>query len=232
MRANPGGEIDPRDVVGRDGLVQGLWEVLERQSVVLTAERRMGKTCVIKKMRAEHPPGKLTIYRDLEGVRTPLEFVEEVCRDVEAYLSRLKRTVTRVRKLLRRFEGAEIGGTIRFPRTAASHWKDLLRHTLEDLAEHQDRVVVLFWDELPLMLKNIRDTHDENAATELLDVLRELRHTHGELRMVYTGSIGLHNVITSLKTSGYASAPINDMHIVDLPPLAPADALAKNILPH
>ena len=68
MKANPGGQIPPSEVIGRDTLIRRLWRILERQSLVLSAERRMGKICVIKKMRAEAPEDKLTIYRDLEGV--------------------------------------------------------------------------------------------------------------------------------------------------------------------
>ena len=35
MRANPGGNLDPKDVVGRDRIIEELWDVLSRQSVVL-----------------------------------------------------------------------------------------------------------------------------------------------------------------------------------------------------
>jgi hypothetical protein len=45
-----------------------------------------------------------------------------------------------------------------------------------------------------------------------------------QLRMVFTGSIGLHNVISSLRAGGYANDPTNDMYIVDVPPLAPKHA--------
>lgn len=45
-----------------------------------------------------------------------------------------------------------------------------------------------------------------------------------KLRMVFTGSIGLHHVITSLKRAGYANAPTNDMYIEDVPPLSLIDA--------
>lgn len=69
MRVNPGGKIPPEEVLGRDKLIQRLWRVLERQSVVLSAERRMGKTCIVKKMTAECPRDKLAVYRELEGVR-------------------------------------------------------------------------------------------------------------------------------------------------------------------
>lgn len=44
MKANPGGEIAPSEVIGRDDITRRLWRVLERQSLILSAERRMGKT--------------------------------------------------------------------------------------------------------------------------------------------------------------------------------------------
>ncbi|WP_414587283.1 hypothetical protein [Scytonema sp. PCC 10023] len=68
LRANPGGQISPDEVIGRDKLIQQFWEILERQSLMLNAERRMGKTCIIKKMQAEAPEDKLPIYHDLEKV--------------------------------------------------------------------------------------------------------------------------------------------------------------------
>ena len=74
------------------------------------------------------------------------------------------------------------------------------------------------------MIDNIRRVEGEGAAMEVLDTLRALRQTHPKVRMVYTGSIGLHNVITSLKRAGYANDPINDMDVKDLPPLLPKDA--------
>jgi hypothetical protein len=75
------------------------------------------------------------------------------------------------------------------------------------------------------MLYNIkRGEGGERAAIEILDTLRALRQMHPSLRMVFTGSIGLHNVLGSLKRAGYANAPTNDMHGVDVPPLDLPDA--------
>ncbi len=42
MKANPGGQVAPSDVVGRDSLISNFWDIIERQSLVLSAERRMG----------------------------------------------------------------------------------------------------------------------------------------------------------------------------------------------
>jgi hypothetical protein len=224
MKANPGGQIDPSEVIGRNSFIQRLWRVLERQSLILCAERRMGKTCIIKKMVAEAPQDKLPIYRDLEGIRTPLEFVETVFHDVKSYLSGLRRTAERARKLLTQISGTEVGDVIKFPDVVAPHWKNLLTSTIEDLVEHQDKIVILFWDEVPLMLYNIKRRNSENESMEILDTLRSLRQMHPDLRMVFTGSIGLHNVITSLKRVGYSNDPTNDMYTIDVPPLSPDDA--------
>lgn len=233
MRANPGGQLAPSEVIGRDGLIARLWRILDRQSLVLSAERRMGKTSIIKKMIAEAPGDKLPVYHDLEGLRTPLEFARAVFDDVDEHLSRMQRTAARVHEFARHLGGAEIGGLFKLPdKIEAHHWKTLLTKTIEDLIEHQTRTVILFWDEMPMMLDNIKQDGGEKAAMEVLDTLRALRQMHAALRMVFTGSIGLHNVITSLKRAGYANAPINDMYIEDVPPLSPADAreLARCLL--
>jgi len=235
MKANPGGQIAPSDVVGRDKLIKNLWRVLEKQSLVLCAERRMGKTCIIKKMVDEaSKEDLLCVYRDLEGVRTPLEFVRMVLHDVEGYLKSLTRTAERARQFLNQISGTEIGGVLRIPDVAASHWKALLTKIIEDLTENQDRTVIFFWDEIPLMLYNIkqRNSEEEDTAMELLDTLRSLRQMHPGLRMVFTGSIGLHNVITALKQVGYANDPTNDMNTRDVPRLLPDDAqkLARLLL--
>ena len=50
MKANPGGLVAPQDVIGRDKLIAKIWMRLEQQSLILSAERRMGKTTIIKKM--------------------------------------------------------------------------------------------------------------------------------------------------------------------------------------
>ena len=97
---------------------------------------------------------------------------------------------------------------------------------MEDLAESQtDKRLLFVWDELPLMLDNIRRNHGEKIAMELLDTLRALRHRLPTLRMIFTGSIGLHHVITALRKSGYANRPTNDMFHQELEPLAQADAI-------
>ena len=232
MRANPGGEIEPANILGRSALVKRIWRVLDRQSAVLAAERRIGKTCILKKMRAECPDGWIPLFRDLEGLRSPLEFVETVFRDVKQYLSKGKRALNSFQKLRSELGGVEIGGMVKLPEKAGIHWKRLLEETLADLNEQTEFRFVFFWDEMPLMLENIKKDHGEKAAMEILDTLRAQRQMYSRLRMVYTGSIGLHHIVSHLKRAGYANAPINDMFTLDVPPLDEEDGtrLANELL--
>ena len=226
MKANPGGAISPNEVVGRDRLITNIWSVLERQSLTLSAERRMGKTTVMRKMEEEGNGNQLIIRRTLENVRSPVEFVELVWQDIEDYLSK-KEKAKRVRDFLSQISGVEFAG-IRFPDIAKTHWKTLLTKAIEDLVENQDCQVVFLWDEIPFMLDNIGKV-DQAAAMEVLDTLRALRQTYPKVRMVFTGSIGLHHIINDLKQTGYSGEPINDMYPMDLPPLTIEDATELTI---
>src|SRR5262249_54143902 len=106
-------------------------------------------------------------------------------------------------------------------------WKGLLVKSIEDLMACKDRTdqrLVLFWDEVPFMIDNIRQVDGEQAAAEVLDTLRSLRQQHSNLRMIFTGSIGLHHVLATINAAHIASAPVNDMFTVEVTPLAPSDA--------
>ena len=231
MKANPGGAVSPENVMGRDHLIDRLWATLKHQSLVLVAERRMGKTCIIKKMEAQPPNGITIQVRDVGGVSSPIEFVERVAEDVEKHLKLFQKTATKAKEFWASLGGTQILG-VKLPTTAAPHWKALLERILGDLAQHGDRQTILCWDELPWMLQKIARLEGETVVMDLLDTLRGLRQTHTNLRMIYTGSIGLHHVVTALREEGYVNSPVNDMRTVEVPPLddGHAEALAKALI--
>jgi hypothetical protein len=78
MRINPGGRLDAKDVVGRDKEIDLYWSILARQGLVLSAERRIGKTHIVRKMQEEAPPPFLCFYQDLEGVHSVRELLRSV----------------------------------------------------------------------------------------------------------------------------------------------------------
>lgn len=233
MKANPGGQVDIDHILGRDPLIANLWEILSRQSVLLTAERRIGKTSLIRRMQAQPPAGWVPVFRDLERFHSADEFAKAVYQDVVSFLGQFHRIAHKAQEFLNSIGGTEIAGVLKLPEGREQHWKPLVIKSIEDLVEHQkDKKVVFFWDEMPYMLDNIRQREGEDTAIELLDVLRSLRQVHGGFRMVLTGSIGLHHVLTTLKQAGASHSPVNDMYSVEVPPLEPAHAseLAQKLI--
>lgn len=226
MKANPGGQIDTKSVIGRDRLIQLLWETVELQSLVITAERRIGKTTVMKKMEREPLAGWLPVYQDLESCHSATEFAMSVYREIHQFLSAKGKFTRRSKEFFGALGGTDIGGIFKLPDKAVASWKDVLTKAIEDLMhENDEKTKLLFlWDEMPFMLMNIRNGEGEQTAMQVLDHLRWLRQTHSGLRMVITGSIGLHHVITSLKEKSYSNSPVNDMAPIDVPPLTEADA--------
>ncbi len=235
MTPNTGGQVAPEDLVGRDELIDELWLKLEKQSVVLTSERRMGKTSILVKMEAFPKPGYLVVHReDLEKIGSPLEFARLVVNDVQKRLGSMGKMTRHVQRLFKRLKRIDVD-VFGFELTEADapHWKDILIAAIEDLIEHtpQDRIVFL-WDELPIMLQKIAKADSEATAMDVLETLRALRQTHPRLRMVLTGSIGLHHVLVNLRSVGYANPVTNDMYIQEVAPLSPeyGEELARRLL--
>ena len=224
-RTNRGSTPAPEEIVGRHAFVTLLWRRLERESILLTAQRRLGKSSVLILVKAAPPEDTLVLKRDLENVRTPIEFVERILEDIMQHLPAQKRAGEWCRKRIQAMGGSEIRGIIKLPQTQDKHWKTHLEGTLNDLMRYETRRVVFLWDEIPLMLDNIRQQNSEQAAMDVLDTLRTLRQTHSRLRMVFTGSVGLHHVLGALQRAGHSNAPTNDMLFVDLPSLSREDAM-------
>jgi hypothetical protein len=234
MRTNPGGGLAPEEVVGRDALIADLWDKLERHSVMMTAERRMGKTSVLRKMLAQQPPGVTAFYWDLENIRSPEALVREIFNKVNEDLGNSQKWQGKVQQLLKNWGlgGEKIAG-VSLPKPDLT-WQQHLQGMVRDLSsqvEDRERWLFLF-DELPLAIDNIRQDKGASIAMEVLDTLRSIRQDYPQIRMVYTGSIGLHHVVAELKAQGYRNAPTNDLPPIEVEPLNQSDALklARDLL--
>lgn len=229
MKANPGGHISSENVFGRGKLIKHIWERLDQQCVLINAERRIGKTTVIKKMVADHPEKWFPIYQDLEGIHSAEDFAREVYEVVQKFLGRWNFVANLAERI---YEDHQFGD---FKKLTKKPWKKLLTSSIEDLFTQQKKTsqtLVMFWDEVPYMVDNIRISEGEQTAAEVLDTLRGLRQKHTDLRMVFTGSIGLHHVLNKIHASHIPTAPVNDMYSVEVLPLEIEDAesLVKNLI--
>ncbi len=229
-------QVAPENVVGRDQLIEQIWGKLKKKSLRFTAERRIGKTTVMTKMEAEPADGFVVLFLDLEGVDSPNRFTEVLLNRIRPLLSPKTKTKERFDSFLDTIGGTEVGGVIKLPERSKIGWQATLEKTLAGLCHHQsDRKIVLMFDELPYMLQKIATSEGADSRSQaltILDTLRSTRSQHGNLRMIYAGSVGLHHVVTDLRQEKLASEPLNDMPIVEIHGLAMNDAitLAQQLL--
>jgi len=223
VEINPGGRLPIKDVVGRDAEILRYWKILRRQGLILSAERRIGKTHIVLKMRDECPDDYLVFYQDLESVHSLLELARALYSAVSDSLSAAGRARAKVadwsRLVPTRLAGLELPD-------AKDHWKAILDQAIRDVVAVADsRTVLLIWDEFPLMLYNLQKREGTADPIELLDHLRKLRQLHSnQLRFLFTGSVGLHLIIRALQRAGNANDPVNDMYAETVPPMALAHA--------
>jgi len=235
MKPNPGGQLDPNDIIGRDQLIKQMWETLADRSIYMNDLRRIGKTQILNRMESLTPKGWLVIKRDLGGFHTAAEFATWTFRSSHDLLGKRERAFRRMQQLLGLLKGAEIAGVLKLPSGAPAAWKDVLIRTMTDLQEElvaSAHKLAFLWDEVPFLIENIGKREGANVAMEVLDLLRSQSQEHDRIRFVLTGSVGLHHVLAGLRAEGYVGSPLNHMERIAPGPLQQKDAriLAADLL--
>lgn len=219
MKPNPGGILDGIAIIDRDHEISSIWKALQGRSVVLTSERRVGKTCVLRKMAENPEDGWVPVLYWVEGKNHPIEFIEGL---YELILEKkiLTDNFQTVKKFYKKYTGGEQIGSWKLPQIT-ENWKTMLESTIQDISNSDNKVLLMF-DELPIMLSKFINSKEcgPQVAIDFLDTLRGLRNQYeatGKVKFVFCGSIGIHLVIKDLKQNhGYNSDPINNMKIIGL----------------
>lgn len=215
-------------VFGRSHLVDTLWRRLEAGSLRLVAERRMGKTWVLHLALANAPEWAVPVLFDAQKHRSDADLILEINRVLhekgllpDAWWQKVwdwsRRKLHDLRgKKLNQLEVPEI-------ETSAA----ILEETCREFVKAQSgKRPVLIIDEFPFLLDKLVKEDSCEAAEQLLDSLRSLRHELPDLRMVFCGSLGLHIVLDRLAENRYTGRPVNDMPPFEVPPLDESDAVA------
>lgn len=210
-------------VFGRDKIVELIWKRLEEKSIVFVAERRVGKTTVLDEIKDKYDDSCIVIYSDLEKISSPIELVENVLNSTYEYQSKRGKAFKLFEDAKGLFSNIDQIGKVKFSKEREKDWKSLLQKTIHSICEQSEERVVFLWDEIPYMLQKINSNEKkkditESSAIEIMDTLRALMGEIDNLRFVYTGSIGLHHVISEI-AGDLASQPTNDMDTIPLHPL-------------
>jgi len=244
-RPKPGGSPSFHEIIGRDELIDSLWEALDSQSLRLLAARRMGKTWVCHRMR-DSPQGdfKATCYADCEDVTGCSDFARRTQQVAEEGLQNglalaveraLKAKENKLAKRLKRISFAGFSVEL----DDSTTWRKDLRIVLNWIDKQVGKIdeqarMLIIWDELPLFIENLAKKNFDQDAWDLLLALKAYRQEKPEsrLRMMYTGSIGLPGVIERLHEKGHRGKPISDLRPEGIPLLSSEGAfdLANSLL--
>ncbi len=189
---------------------------------LLTAQRRMGKTSLVRELlrRLKEEGSVDTVFVDLEDAATPVDAILELTvqsRSVQGAWRRLKSSFANV---LPRVELSTRADTSPVPNIRVKlgtgidggNWRQRGDRLFEALAENE-RPVVLAIDELPILV-NLLLKGDDNritpqrrqAADEFLSWLRKNGQAHrGRVSMILSGSVRLGPILLQADLSALAN---------------------------
>ena len=229
---NPGSERNPRNFVGRSETTSDAMDKLNaKQNILLSDPRRMGKTFWMQTF-AEHLNASnqyKAIFVDYQGVDSTEEFLTKTARELWKYRSLPSKFMKRLEAL---FDNVDVKVSVKaleLKKAVRSSQKppiaimeDLLKQFDDDLADDKKEVpLVVFMDEVTDAVLSIARKGGETEANNLLQRLRHLRGSTGNIRWILAGSIGFHHVRTAIKASDDI---VNDLDPLKFGPLAYSDA--------
>ena len=207
----------------------------EGAHILLVAQRRMGKTSLMKEIKRQLNGRYTCLFVDLQKASTAEDAIVEISLALKPHKPLWNKTKDLFSNVLNTFaesiEGVnlgEIGIKFRAGLTSAN-WVEKGDSLLSILAASQ-RPVLLLIDEVPLMVnrmlkgEDFRITPEKKAKVdEFMSWLRKNSLAHqGKIRIVLSGSIGFEPI---LRQAGL-SATINNFQPFDLKPWDDETAIA------
>lgn len=224
MRNKVGPPVSGEDFYPRPLLMASLCRRLNSgDHLYLQAPRRSGKTSIMFQLREEPCDGYIFVYINTESVEDPEHFFVRVLKEIERSglianrLDRLTQARNMLDDLLQRIRKI---GPVELNDVKGQEPSALFSELLAKLDLENERLVLMI-DEFPSTVANIVKKHGADAAVRFLQLNRSLRQNPGsKIQMMYTGSIGLPALVSSLE----ASAAVNDLANFEVPPLTREEA--------
>jgi hypothetical protein len=200
------------DFYGRETECADLWRYLEKNHVVASGPRRLGKSSIVNRMREQaEADGVMARHVDVQGVEGAQGFIDQISllfpdATISGYLSKMgqgaKKWLGAVKKIDVKGPGG-IGGALELQINSSLPWFEAAQALQGRLS---DAPVLIFIDEFSVFLHKLLQ-QDQKQAEALLAWLRAWRVKPGvACRFLFTGSIGLNALL-----EGYGlSALVND----------------------
>ncbi|MCH7974814.1 MAG: AAA family ATPase [Bacteroidetes bacterium] len=214
------------DFFPRPQIQSEIWKKLKPGSNLLfVGPRRVGKSSILFNLLDEPKEKHIIIYYTSESVNNENEFYRKLFNHIVERLNTFKKyrkkLTTLGKTFLKSIESIGKDG-IKFQHNNSISYYDEVMALVRNLDLGEDRMIVLI-DEFAQTIENImRDENDDNAI-HFLETNREIRQRpeiHKKLQFIYTGSIGLENIVERINGINF----INDLHPISIPPLSRKEA--------
>jgi len=183
-------------------------------NILLVAQRRIGKTSVLKELLEQLRERYTCLFVDLQQAQRSEEAITELSKaihDIKPLWNKTKEAfanvLDRVTESIEEVDVGEVGVKIRSGLTGAN-WADKGDQIFRILA-NEEKPVVLMLDEVPIMVNYILKGNEfritaerRTRADEFLSWLRKNTIEHqGKVRTIISGSIGLEPILRQAKLS-------------------------------
>ena len=214
------------DFFPRPQIQSEIWKKLKPgSSLLFVGPRRVGKSSILFNLLDEPKEKHIIIYYTSESVNNENEFYRKLFNHIVERLNTFnkyrKKLTTLGKTFLKSIESIGKDG-IKFQHNNSISYYDEVMTLVRNLDLGEDRMIVLI-DEFAQTIENImRDENDDNAI-HFLETNREIRQRpeiHKKLQFIYTGSIGLENIVERINGINF----INDLHPISIPPLSRKEA--------
>ena len=220
LRKAGGNWVDGDRFFDRDAELEALMErVADGRHTLLTAQRRMGKTSLVREtLRRLAEAGKFEpLFVDLEDAEGAEDAIAEIAAHTlaaqgiwlpikRAFANFLEQAGDRVEEL----EVTELKVKLRAG-TDRGNWKERGDAVFKALAEHE-KPVVLAIDELPILVNRLLKGSDYRItpnrrmeADSFLSWLRKAGQAHRTIRMIVSGSVSLEPILRQAGLSAHAN---------------------------
>lgn len=220
----------------RDEIREQLLELLDEDAnILLAAPRRVGKSSIILNIYDNPPPNYLVVYIDTEDCESIEEYFKKLLHKItdseiidkydgfgSSAIEKIKETANKIKKV-------SIGGIIDIEKGEAQKidYFQEFEKFLEEIKLEGNKLILLV-DEFPVTVENIKrkdDAEQTNWVKKFLQMNRSLRldpKLSNKISFIYTGSIGLVNVVSNIGMT----EDINDLTELVVPPLSENEALS------
>lgn len=190
------------DFIDRETEIALILSALEKDSVLLIAPRRFGKTSIMRRLKEELlKKDEVSVFLEVEDVNSPQRFLSEI---MMALIENEK--ISKKTKLISAFKDSlhwiknnfeEIETPVGRAKLRSGIETDLKKDWMEksrpifDMISEVDSNIYFIIDEFPVAIKNM----EIKEAEKFLHWFRKLRQVSKNLRFIVGGSVSIDNVV-------------------------------------